>query len=92
MGFILLYKECTPHFFYNALRGFLKFLNGGVIYGELPEIKHYLYVRIATCYRLFYSYSQYSYGTVRMTLCYCDNNYRYLIPFYCYTAKLKGLF
>ena len=37
----LMYKECTPHFFYNTLRGFLKFPDGGVIYGESPEIKHY---------------------------------------------------
>ena len=36
-----MYDRCTPKFFYNTLRPFLSFPEGGVIYGELTEVKHY---------------------------------------------------
>ena len=36
-----MYDRCTPKFFYNTLRLFLSFSEGGVIYGELTEVKHY---------------------------------------------------
>ena len=36
-----MYDRCTPEFFYNTLRPFLSFPEGGIIYGESTEVKHY---------------------------------------------------